>query len=79
METGSYLILAKTVGGETLKSTHRQITGCIRWTSSMLTTSTARKRHIYTPLRDVCVQYENNPANAFKNIVRKLNLSSAIN
>ena len=31
------------------------------------------------PLRDVCVQYENNPANAFRDIVRKLNLSSAIN
>ena len=27
----------------------------------------------------MCVQYENNSANVFRDIVRKLNLSSAIN
>ena len=37
-----------------------------------------QKAHLH-PLRDVCVQYENNPANALWDIVRKLNLSSAIN
>ena len=31
------------------------------------------------PLGEVCVEYENNPANAFRDIVRKLNLSLAIN
>ena len=36
------------------------------------------KAHLH-PLRDVCVQYENNPANASWDIIRKLNLSSAIN
>ena len=36
-----------------------------------------KKLHLH-PLRDVCVQCENNTANAFQNIVRKLDLSSVI-
>ena len=40
--------------------------------------SLPRKAHLH-PLRDVCVQYENNPANALRDIIRKLNLTSAIN
>ena len=28
------------------------------------------------PLRDVCMQYENNPANAFRDIVRKRNTTA---
>ena len=32
-----------------------------------------QKAHLH-PLRDVCMQYENNPANGFWDIVRKLNL-----
>ena len=32
-----------------------------------------------TPLGDVCMQYENNPANALRDNIWKLNLSSAIN
>ena len=31
------------------------------------------------PLRDVCIRYENNPANVLLDIVRKLNLSFDIN
>ena len=36
-----------------------------------------QKAHLH-PLRDVCVQYENSPANALWDIIRKLNLSSKI-
>ena len=39
---------------------------------------TTKKAHLNS-LKDVCVQYENNPVNAFRDIVRKLNLSSTIN
>ena len=37
------------------------------------------KKHIYTPLGNLYVQYENNPVNALRDIVRKLNLLSTIN
>ena len=39
---------------------------------------TPQKAHLH-PLRDLCVQYENNPGNALRDIVRKLNLLAAIN
>ena len=34
-----------------------------------------QKAHLH-PLRDMCVQYENNPANAFRDFAWKLNSSS---
>ena len=37
----------------------------------------APKKAYLHPVRDVCVQYQNNAANALRDIVRKLNLSSA--
>ena len=37
-----------------------------------------QKAHLHT-LRDMCMQYENDQANAFWDIIQKLNLSSAIN
>ena len=40
--------------------------------------SQPQKAHVH-PLRDMCMQYENDQANAFWDIIQKLNLSSAIN
>ena len=34
-----------------------------------------KKPHLH-PLRDVCVQYENNPANGFRDIVQKQNVDA---
>ena len=37
-----------------------------------------QKAHLHPP-GDVCVQYENNPANTFRDIIQILYLSTAIN